>query len=109
MANDLRFVVATPGRVAYMTPAAKKKFTSMPTQVPWNSYLEELLSVHGDIQVVDPAAYLASQKKAKAAPAKTVAPAVAEKKEEAVRPLDAKEAPLKADNAPVARPPSSQS
>ena len=53
-----KFVIAVPGRTAFTSPAATKKFTSVPQSVVWNNYLEELLTVHGDIEVVDPAQYL---------------------------------------------------
>ncbi len=55
MANvsQTKFVIVTPGRVAYTTPAAKEKFTSRPKQVIWTPYLQELLLVHGDIQISD--------------------------------------------------------
>lgn len=49
---DLRKVIVTPGRVAYTTVQAQKQFTDVPQTVVWNDYLEELLTVHGDIEVV---------------------------------------------------------
>lgn len=65
-----KFVIVTPGRTAFTSPAAKKKFTDVPQSVVWNSYLEELLTDHGDIQIVDPAQFLrqrnAERKKAAA-------------------------------------------
>lgn len=51
-----RMVIVTPGRVAYTSPKAKEKFTSKPKAVVWNAYLQELLTVHGDIQIVGPRA-----------------------------------------------------
>lgn len=45
----VKTVIVTPGRVAFLTPAAKAKFTDKPTTVVWNAYYEELLNVHGDI------------------------------------------------------------
>jgi hypothetical protein len=66
MASNTRFVVVTPGRVAYTSPNLKEQFTSNPKSVLWTPYLQELLTVHGDIRVVNPAAYLAEQKELKA-------------------------------------------
>lgn len=45
-------VYVTPGRVAYTTVNGKVQFTSKPVTVLWDRYLEELLTVHGDIQEV---------------------------------------------------------
>lgn len=64
-----KFVIVTPGRIAYTSPKADKKFTSKPTPVIWNRYLEELLSIHGDIQVITPGVH--------AIPAIVAKPAVA--------------------------------
>lgn len=52
MAADIRNVIVVPGKVAYVTPEAKTKFTNVPKAVLWNDYLEELLTVHQDIEVV---------------------------------------------------------
>lgn len=74
--TQVKFVIATPGRVAFTTPAAKEKFTSRPKQVIWTPYLQELYAVHGDIQIVQsPAQHLAAQQAA----AKAKAPATDEK------------------------------
>lgn len=70
--SQVKFVIVTPGRVAYTTAAAKEKFTSRPKQVIWTPYLEELLTIHGDIQVVDsPAQMLAKQQAEEDAAKKT--------------------------------------
>lgn len=60
-----KFVIVTPGRVAFVSPDAKKKFTDVPMQVTWNNYLEELLNDHGDIEVVDPVEFLRARNAAK--------------------------------------------
>lgn len=112
--GDLRYVIVTPGRVAFTSPKANKRFTDAPTQVSWNSYLQELLEVHGDIQVVDPVAYFAAKNPKKTV--KTVAPAPAPVVEDkpaapAVKEAPAKavvEAPLRIDDAPKPRAPSQQ-
>lgn len=62
-----KFVIVTPGRVAFTTAAAREQFSSTPKAVIWTPYLEELLSVHGDIQVVaSPAQLLREQQQAAA-------------------------------------------
>jgi hypothetical protein len=62
MSTETKFVIVVPGKVAYTSPQAKEKFTSKPKMVIWNNYLEELLTVHQDIQVIDPREYLAKPK-----------------------------------------------
>jgi len=51
--SDIKTVIVAPGRVAFTTIKAKEKFTSKPKTVVWNAYLEELLNVHHDIELVD--------------------------------------------------------
>lgn len=61
--SEVKFVVVTPGRVAYTSPQAKEKFTDKPKAVLWTPYLEELLTEHGDIEIVDPVARMAASQK----------------------------------------------
>lgn len=75
MASQTKFVIVTPGRVAFTTAAATEKFSSKPKSVTWTPYLQELLVAHGDIQVVDPVAqFIASEEAKKTAVAPKVAP-----------------------------------
>jgi hypothetical protein len=57
-ASETRWVIVTPGRVAYTTAQAKEKFSDRPKQVIWTPYLQELLVGHGDIQIVSSPAQL---------------------------------------------------
>lgn len=74
-ATQTKFVIVTPGRVAFTSPAAKEKFSLRPKQVIWNSYYQELLT-EGDIQIVDPAAQMKLVQKPEVAAAMAAASGV---------------------------------